>query len=173
MPAAPALERSPDDVTPGCPRPAAPAARPPGPSWPRWLGGTLAAAGVIEVPWLFVLARTLPATASAAHWRAAWVGLDALEAAALIATGLLLARRDSRCGLAAAAAAALLVSDAWFDVTTAAPGRPLATALAMAACPELPLAAMCAGLTIRGHLASVPAPAPVGAASPPAGSASR
>jgi hypothetical protein len=115
-----------------------------------WLAAGLVIAGLAMIPWLFVLASQLPAATLASHWPAAWVGLDSLEALGLLSTGLLLARRDGRYRLTAAATAALLVTDAWFDVLTSAPGRDQLIALAMAACPELPVAALCAVLALRG-----------------------
>ncbi len=115
----------------------------------RRAGWLLVACGLALLPWLYVLATGLPATATAAHWPIAWVGLDALEALGLIATGLLAARGDRRNALAAAATAALLVVDAWFDTTTAAPGGDFATAVAMALGSELPLAALCGRLALR------------------------
>jgi hypothetical protein len=114
----------------------------------RWAGLGLTGAGVAMVPWLGVLAAGLPARFEAAHWDVAWVGLDALEALGLFATGTLLRRRDARAALTAAATAALLLVDAWFDVVTSdASGRPVA--IAMAALAELPLAGLCAGLAVR------------------------
>ncbi|MDJ0344612.1 hypothetical protein QMK19_27130 [Streptomyces sp. H10-C2] len=121
----------------------------PVPRRPRPLGYLLVALGLAMIPWLFVLATSLPATAQASHWSTAWVGLDALEAIGLIGTGLLLRRRDARRGPAAAATAMLLVVDAWFDVTTAAPGADIASAIGMAVCAELPLAALCVVLAVR------------------------
>ncbi|MEU9380342.1 hypothetical protein AB0D38_04745 [Streptomyces sp. NPDC048279] len=115
----------------------------------RRAGWLLVACGLALLPWLYVLATGLPATATAAHWPVAWVGLDALEALGLIATGFLAARGDRRHALAAAATATLLVVDAWFDTTTAAPGGDFATAVAMALGAELPLAALCARLALR------------------------
>ncbi|MFY9890610.1 MAG: hypothetical protein WAK71_19995, partial [Streptosporangiaceae bacterium] len=73
-----------------------------------------------------------------------------MEAAGLISTGLLLLRRDARYCLTATATAALLCTDAWFDVTTAPPGSGQLTSLLMAAVAELPTAALCAGLAFRG-----------------------
>ncbi|MFF2996860.1 hypothetical protein ACFVTC_20190 [Streptomyces sp. NPDC057950] len=112
-------------------------------------GWLLVVCGFVLLPWLYVLATGLPDTATAAHWPVAWVGLDALEAVGLIATGVLAARGDRRHPLAATAVATLLVIDAWFDTTTAAAGSDLATAAAMALCAELPLAALCAWLAVR------------------------
>jgi hypothetical protein len=101
------------------------------------------------IPWLVVLAISLPASARAEHWSTAWVGLDGAEGLALLATGLLLIRRDDRCSLTAAVAATLVLIDAWFDVTTAAPGVAEITALAMAACIEVPVSLLCAALAVR------------------------
>lgn len=115
----------------------------------RRSGWLLVACGLALLPWLYMLATGLPATATAAHWPLAWVGLDALEALGLIATGLLAARGDRLHALPAAATATLLVVDAWFDTTTAAPGGDFATAVAMALGVELPLAALCGRLALR------------------------
>jgi hypothetical protein len=115
----------------------------------RHLGLALVGCGAAMVPWLVVLGRTLPDTAQVRHWSTAWVGLDALEALGLTVTGRLLLRRDPRHGLTATATAALLVVDAWFDVTTAAPGPELTTAVAMALGAELPMAALCTTLAVR------------------------
>jgi hypothetical protein len=115
----------------------------------RHLGLAFVGCGVAMVPWLVVLAKTLPDTAQVRHWSAAWVGLDALEALGLAATGRLLLRRDPRFCLTATATAALLVVDAWFDVTTSAPGPELTTAVSMALGAELPMAALCTALAVR------------------------
>ncbi|MEV0282438.1 hypothetical protein AB0I22_39640 [Streptomyces sp. NPDC050610] len=115
----------------------------------RRLGYVLVGCGLALLPWLFVLALGLPSTTTAAHWSAAWVGLDTLEALALIGTGVLAIRHNRHRAVASGATAALLTVDAWFDVMTAAPGADFATALAMALLVELPLAALCAVLAVR------------------------
>ncbi|QNP73049.1 hypothetical protein IAG44_28875 [Streptomyces roseirectus] len=112
-------------------------------------GWLLVGCGLVLLPWLYVLATELPATATAAHWPLAWVGLDALEAAGLIATGILAARGHLWQVLTAAATGTLLVVDAWFDTTTAAAGGDFATAVAMAVGVELPLAGLCGWLAVR------------------------
>jgi hypothetical protein len=127
--------------------PAGPAGHP---GLPRWLPAALIGCGAAMLPWLAVLAVWLPSTTQVGHWSTAWVGLDAAEGAGLFLTGWLLRRGDQRACLAAAATAMALTIDAWFDVTTAAPGAGLALAVAMAAGAELPMAALCATLALRG-----------------------
>ncbi|MGV9851214.1 hypothetical protein ACWDWU_20955 [Streptomyces sp. NPDC003442] len=138
---------------------AAPATGPAGPATARRARFALArrlvrpesvllVSGAALVPWLYVLARTLPSTARVGHWNVAWVGLDALEALGLLSTAALRRRGDDRHRLTAAATGALLVVDAWFDTVTAAPGGELAAAVAMALCAELPLAAVCTALAL-------------------------
>jgi hypothetical protein len=107
------------------------------------------AVGSFLLPWCVVLGVTLPATAQAQHWPAAWVGLDAGEAIAALATAVLLARGDARAGLTAAAGGALLLTDAWFDVCTCAPGFDQAVALTEAILVELPLAGAAFWLAVR------------------------
>jgi hypothetical protein len=109
----------------------------------RFLGLGLLASGIGLVPWLAVLAITLPSAT-----RVAWVGLDSLEALGLIVTGILVRGGDRRRALTAAATATLLLIDAWFDVTTSA-GPGLTEAVAMAVFAEIPMAAICATLAWR------------------------
>jgi DNA-binding PadR family transcriptional regulator len=101
------------------------------------------------IPWVFILACSLPPAIRAAHWSTAWAGLDALEAAGLMTTGAALIGRCSWLRLPAAVTSTLLVVDAWFDITTSAPGHAATVAIAMAVFPELPIAGLCAVLAIR------------------------
>lgn len=107
---------------------------------PGFLARLLVGLGAVLVPWLALLAAS-------GQWN--WVGLDALEAAGLLGTGLLLGRADPRHCLTAAATSVLLLTDAWFDTTTAAPGGALTTALVLAVLVEVPLAWLCARLALR------------------------
>ena len=100
------------------------------------------------MPWCVVLSATLPRTAQAHHWSLAWTGLDGAEAIAALVTAALLARDDSRACLTAAAGGALLLTDAWFDVCTSAPGLEHTMAVAEAALVELPLAAAAGWLAV-------------------------
>lgn len=107
------------------------------------------AVGGFLLPWCVLLSMVLPATAQAQHWSLAWTGLDAAEALAALATAVLLAHGDRRAALTAAAGAALLLTDAWFDVCTSAPGLDRALAVAEAACLEVPLAGAACWLALR------------------------
>ena len=118
----------------------------------RWLARALIVAGFGMIPWLVLLATRLPASTVAVHWSTAWVGLDAMETAGLLATGTLLLRRDGRCCLAATVTGTLIFADAWFDVTTSAPGLAQLAAIAMAALIEVPVSVLCAALAL--HLSS-------------------
>ncbi|WP_327417094.1 hypothetical protein [Streptomyces sp. NBC_01233] len=62
---------------------------------------------------------------------------------------MLLRRGDPRVAPVAAATAALLVTDAWFDVTTSAGTGGQGMALLLAAGAELPLALACARVAAR------------------------
>ena len=119
----------------------------------RWyrMEYVLVGSGLALLPWLVVLADNLPAAAVASNWRTVWIGLDAAEAVALIATGLLAVRGHRLHPLTATAAATLLVVDAWFDTMTAAPGADQVSAAAMALGAELPLAVVCVVMAARGH----------------------
>ncbi len=105
--------------------------------------------GGFLLPWCVLLSMVLPATAQAQHWALAWTGLDAAEALAALATAVLLAQGDRRAALTAAAGAALLLTDAWFDVCTSAPGLDHVLAVAEAACIEVPLAGAACWLALR------------------------
>ncbi|MFG2137462.1 hypothetical protein [Streptomyces sp. NPDC048650] len=115
----------------------------------RRQGRILTGAGLALLPWLGYLAGTLPPAEAAA-----WVVLDALEAACLLTAGTRLLAADTRYRAPAAAAAVLLLADACIDLATAAPGVELATAIAMAVAAELPLAGLCAVLAARPATAS-------------------
>jgi DNA-binding PadR family transcriptional regulator len=114
-----------------------------------WLGRGVLIAGLAMIPWVLILACSLPPAIRAAHWSTAWARLDALEAAGLMTTGAALIGRCSWLCLPAAITSTLLVADAWFDITTSAPGHAATVAIAMAVFPELPIAGLCAVLAIR------------------------
>jgi hypothetical protein len=112
--------------------------------WPLVL---LGAAAVLLVPWMVVLALTLPGSTEVDNWPLAWVGLDVLMATGCAATALLGLRGDARARLTASATASVAVLDAWFDITTAGTGAPLTEAL-LCAVAEAGLAGACVMLAL-------------------------
>ena len=114
----------------------------------RWAGWGLLGAAAVLLPWMVILGLSLPATESAQHWSLAWIGLDLMETAGLAVTGWLVLHRDIRVRMAASAAAAFLLADAWFDITTAQPDWDVVQATVLAAFVELPLAAVCVALAV-------------------------
>jgi len=121
--------------------------QPPGQRVFRWLTRLIAGSAVILLPWIAYLAETLPSSVSARHWPLAWAGLDGAMALGLALTAWFAIHRDRRLAFPAASTATLLVADAWFDVCTAAAGRPLTLAL-IDMCIELAEAAACLALAI-------------------------
>jgi len=112
--------------------------------------GRLVALGVgaFLLPWCAVLGATLPASAHVPNWSLAWVGLDLAEAVAALLTVTLLSRGSPRAAIPAAAGAALLLADAWFDLCTSPPGLDRLLAVGEAVLVELPLAAAAIWLAV-------------------------
>src|SRR5215472_2791893 len=104
----------------------------------RLLARLFAVCGVLLVPWIWILIEQLHGHASQRSFESSWVGLDVLEAVCLLTVALLLSRRHRATSPVAAAAAAILCMDAWFDTMSAVPKLPYAESLAMACFAELP-----------------------------------
>jgi hypothetical protein len=102
----------------------------------------LAGASVGLVPWIVLLALTLPRRYVAGHWTITWVGFDIVLVSGLALTAWLAWRRRQAVVIAAFATGTLLTCDAWFDVTTASGRADTITAVASALVLELPLAAL-------------------------------
>jgi hypothetical protein len=120
--------------------------------------------GVLLVPWVWVLIEQLHGQAGKRSFDSSWVGLDVLEAACLLTVAFLLSRRHRATSPVAAATAAILGMDAWFDTMSAAPQLAYGESLAMACFVELPLAALLAWTAWR----ALEWAAPQTAAAPPA-----
>ena len=105
--------------------------------------------GVLLVPWTGVLIWQAHGTAGKRSFDSSWIGLDVLEACCLLAVALLLHRGHRVTSPAAAATAAVMTMDAWFDGMSAAPRWAYAESLAMACFAELPLAAVLAWVAWR------------------------
>jgi hypothetical protein len=118
--------------------------RPESPGWrpARWVVPLFSLAGIVLIPWILVLVRSLPSTHAAAHWDIAWAGFDLALAFLLLGVAVAAWRRSTWLEGAATAAAALLAVDAWFDVLTSSTNVERAVAIGEAALVELPLAAV-------------------------------
>lgn len=132
---------------------------------PRWLVRVLpwvyVAGAVALVPWTLYLALTLPTHYVTAHYRWTWVVFDAGLAVSLGAVGWCAFRRSPRIIIALAVAAALLFTDAWFDVSSARGTDDHRQALLLALLLEVPGGLICLHLAHRAlHrvLAAVPQP---------------
>lgn len=100
---------------------------------------TVCAVGL--VPWTVLLSFTLPTGYTVRQWRVTWVGFDVLLLLAMSATAFLGWRRHRGVVVAAVATGALLVCDAWFDVSLALGTPAVWWSAALAVFVELPLAA--------------------------------
>jgi len=118
---------------------------------PTWVAPAFAVFAALTVPWVVVLAMTLPRHAVAYHFRGAWVGFDIGLVVLLAATAYQAWQGRARVAIAATATATMLVVDAWFDVLTSAPGPDKVTAMLLAALVELPLAALCVWLALHAE----------------------
>jgi hypothetical protein len=113
-----------------------------------WVPAVLGIFALGLLPWTFLYIAALPTHHETRHWDVIWVGFDLVIAAMLATTAL--AARYGRIWLppVAAATAALLFADAWFDVGTAHWGRPLVIAGLEAGLAALPLALVCLWLAV-------------------------
>lgn len=118
---------------------------------PNWVGPLFLALGMITVPWVIYLGFTLPVRSEAAHYRGAWVGFDTALVAGLLGTGWLAYRGRDHVELPAVATATMLGVDAWFDVMTSSSRMAVASAVLLATCVELPLAALCGWIAVHAE----------------------
>ncbi len=90
---------------------------------------TLVLAALLETIWIVYLALYLPHHYVAIHWKAAWVGLDVGQVAALLLSAWAAWRRRAVLALFTSSAGTMLLIDAWFDLTTARRGDQLQSLL--------------------------------------------
>jgi hypothetical protein len=107
-------------------------------SVPGWVPTAFVAATVVLVPWFVAVFLLIQRTSELHNLRLFWTGLDIFELVSMAATGWYLYRRSPYVAVSAMVTAALLFSDAWFNVVTTVHVAHRA-ALAMALV-ELPLA---------------------------------
>ena len=109
----------------------------------RWAAPLFLACAVILLPWIVVAGLTLPSRSLSHNYNLAWAGYDVILLLGLAGTAYSTLRRSRLLPIAAAATAALLTADAWFDVLTSPGGWDKVEAIAMSVLAELPLAAVC------------------------------
>jgi hypothetical protein len=112
----------------------------------RWAGPAFVLCSLVLIPWIIFLGYSLPSRQLSPHYNIAWAGFDVLELIALGLTGYFALRRSLSLAVSSAAAATLLVVDAWFDIMTS-PRHHLPEAIVLAVVIELPLAGVCAWLS--------------------------
>jgi hypothetical protein len=106
----------------------------------------MAVAGAALMPWIALLATSLPMRHAAHHWRITWVGFDIALAGLFLAAALAGRRRSAAFPDLLIAAGVVLVCDAWFDVITASTTHELMVSGAEALSAELPIALTCFAL---------------------------
>ena len=110
----------------------------------RVVGPLLLLTALALGPWTLYLTYSLPSRHLARHYDLAWVGFDLGLVVMFSATAAAAYRRSRLLVPFAAATAALLVCDAWFDVVTSSGGSEQVESILEACFAELPLAALCA-----------------------------
>lgn len=107
----------------------------------KWLlAGALGLAVTCLMPWTIYLHMTLPRQYTATHWPRTWVGFDTALIVCLSVTARLALQARPRLATWSTISATLLLSDAWFDISTAT-GSDLLHSVLTAVLVELPLAA--------------------------------
>jgi hypothetical protein len=101
---------------------------------------TATAAATLLVPWIFVLAATLPNRQQAQEWRIAWVAFDTALLVVLGATAWFGWRGRQGVITGFAVSATLLLCDAWFDVALSWGSNEQTASLITAFAIEVPLA---------------------------------
>jgi hypothetical protein len=99
----------------------------------RWAVALPIAASLAMVPWILVLAATLPDRYVTNHWNVTWVGFDILELVSFAVTSWTAWRRLPAARAATAVSVTLLACDAWFNTTTIATTADLITSAVTAA----------------------------------------
>ena len=115
---------------------------------PRWVTALLTLVALGLLPWTLWLTFSLPARHVSQHYDVAWVGFDIGLAVAFAATTWAALRGSPWIVPLAAAAGAMLVCDAWFDVVTSEGGGERVEAVLEAVFAELPLAAVCVFIVV-------------------------
>ncbi len=112
----------------------------------QWTGPLFALFSLFMLPWIAYIAVSLPSRQLSPNYDIAWAGFDVILAGALAGTAYFALRRSRYLSPMAAATAALLVVDAWFDCMTA-PSDARWQSFGFCFIVELPLAMVCVWLS--------------------------
>jgi hypothetical protein len=107
---------------------------------PHWLFLFYGFSAAILLPWVVYLSLSLPTHQVTDHWDITWSGFDIIIIILLVLSAYFLARRSILVIMSSAALSMLLITDAWFDVMTARPGKDTWHAILLAGFIELPVA---------------------------------
>jgi hypothetical protein len=106
---------------------------------------------VFLIPWTIWIFNALPDRVIVRSWDLAWTGFDILLSVILFFTAISAYKKSSWTVTLAPVSAALLIVDAWFDVTTASTVDDHATAVVTAVFAEIPLALICMVAAFVAH----------------------
>ncbi|HVC35902.1 MAG TPA: hypothetical protein VNE40_00440 [Candidatus Dormibacteraeota bacterium] len=110
------------------------------PALPKWISLSYITLAAVTIPWTVYLGFSLPTHQIYHNWDVAWAGLDVGIIIALLLNGIFSYLESKWLVLSGTATSTLLIVDAWFDIVSARPGRPLKEAVILALLIELPLA---------------------------------
>jgi predicted branched-subunit amino acid permease len=125
---------------------------------PRWIVLIFGAIGLGLLPWTAWLSTSLKPHHSTDNWDLAWSGFDSALAALFMLTAYAAWHRRPWLPASAAATGALLIADAWFDVTLESRTNDFKVALIEAVAAELPLAAICLWIGFTTEVRAEPTP---------------
>jgi hypothetical protein len=120
-----------------------------------WIMRFLALCCIGLVPWIIVLAVTLPHHYVVGNWPLTWVGFDTVELTGLSVTAWALWKQRQILIPVAMITSTLMFSDAWFDVSTARGHGDLLVSILMALFAELPLGILLCLISIRCLVANL------------------
>jgi hypothetical protein len=116
-----------------------------------WVAPVYLVMSLATLPYMIVLATTLPDRVVSHNYRLTWVGFDVLLVLAMARTAWLAWHRSPFVVNVASATATLLLVDAWFDVTTS-PRQDVVTSFLLAVFIEIPAALLSLGIAGRAQI---------------------
>jgi hypothetical protein len=116
-----------------------------------WVAPVYLVMSLATLPYVVLLATTLPDRVVSHNYRLTWVGFDVLLILSMARTAWLAWHRSPFVVNVASATATLLLVDAWFDVTTS-PRQDVVTSFLLAIFVEIPAALLSLGIAGRAQI---------------------